>query len=204
MMGHEAFGLHPALVRATRLPAINSSTRISIFEITTLFLAGAAAATITGFVRLELRIPGNVIILAVLPMALGLALVPRRLGGIVMSGGALATATVFSAARLTHYGTGNLTSMFVAGPMMDVALIGAALGWRLYLRFLAAGIAANLIAFLQRSTSKLFALDPPGTRLFAEWVAQGIVTYTICGALAGLLAASCWFQLRSAPPGARR
>ena len=62
-----------------------------------LFLCGAAAASTTGFIRLGLRIPGHAIVLVVVPMALGLALAPRRLAGFVMSAGAFGTATAVSA-----------------------------------------------------------------------------------------------------------
>ncbi len=196
----DAFQVHDGLLTATRFTAIGrTEARISAAEVATLLLAGATAAVATGFIRLGLGIPGHAIVLSVLPMALGLALVPRRLSGLVMSGGALGTAGALSAAGFTHYGVGAMTSMCLTGPMMDVALLGAAPGWQVYLRLLAAGLASNLVAFMQRGGSKLLDLDQPGTRLFQAWFSQAMVTYTLSGAVAGLIGALCWFEFRSRP-----
>ena len=58
-----------------------------------LFVAtGAVAAVAVGKAKLGLGIPGHSIVLAALPMMLGLALAPRRLAGSVMSAGALGSA----------------------------------------------------------------------------------------------------------------
>jgi hypothetical protein len=197
----DVFETHSGLLTATRLPAIGrADARISGAEIVTLLLAGVAAAVATGFVRLGLRIPGHAIVLAVLPMAMGLALVPRRFSGVFMGGSALGTATALSAAGLTHYGVGAMTSLCLMGPMMDVALLGSASGWQVYARLLAAGLTANFVAFAQRGAGKLLALDQPGMRMFDGWVSQAMVTYTLSGAVAGLLGALCWFQFRSSSP----
>lgn len=204
-MAAEVFQVHSGLLTATRFAARGrTDARISAAEVATLLLAGATAAAATGFVRLGLGIPGHAIVLSVLPMALGLALVPRRLSGVVMSGGALGTAGALSAAGLTHYGVGAVTSMGLAGPLMDVALLGAVPGWRLYLRLVTAGLAANLVAFVQRGGSKLLDLDQPGTRLFQAWFSQAMVTYTLSGAVAGLIGALCWFEFRSRPASSAR
>jgi hypothetical protein len=195
-----AFESHDGLLTATRFPALGrSDAEISGAEVAALLLAGAAAAVATGLIRVGLRIPGHAIVLAVLPMALGLALVPRRLAGVVMSSGALGTAGALSAAGFTHYGVGALTSMCLTGAMMDVALLGTVGGWQVYARFVGAGLVSNLAAFMQRGTSKFLALDQPGTRIFNGWVSEAMITYTLSGAVAGLLGALCWFQFRSRP-----
>ena len=116
-----------------------------------------------------------------------------------MSGGALGTAGALSAAGFTHYGVGAVTSMCLTGPMMDVALLGAVPGWQVYLRLLVAGLASNLVAFMQRGGSKLLDFDQPGTRLFQAWFSQAMVTYTLSGAVAGLIGALCWFEFQSRP-----
>ncbi len=200
-----AFSVHNGLVTARRIPAFGrAGSRISAAEVAILLLAGIVAACATAFIRLGLRIPGHAIVLAVVPMALGMALVPRRLGGMIMGGGAFATASALSVAGVASYGTGAMTSLCLTGPFMDVALAGAASGWRLYAGLVAAGLATNLVSFLQRAGSKLLDLDKPGTRLFAEWWPQAIVTYTLSGAVAGLLGALLWFQFRGRPAAAKK
>jgi hypothetical protein len=194
------FGVHGGLRSATRLPALSpAESQISRAEVAALLLAGAVAAAATGFIRGGLRIPGSSIVLAALPISLGLALVPRRLAGSMMAAGAFSTAAALSVGGLVSYGPGAMTSLCLIGPMMDVALAGTAAGWRLYAAIVLAGVASNLIAMFQRGAGKLLGFDTsPTARVFAEWWSQAIVTYTLSGAAAGLLAAFCWFKLGSA------
>ncbi len=196
-MSYNSFRVHDGLLESARLPAIaRGGQRISTAELLLLFLCGAAAASATGFIRLGLGIPGHAIVLAVVPMALGLALAPRRLAGFVMSAGAFGAANAFSLAGLTSYGTGAIVSLCVTGPILDFALARARGGWRLYLRLVLAGIIANLLALTSRGASKLLGFDLASMRPFATWWSQAAVTYTLCGAAAGLIAAACWFHLR--------
>jgi len=198
------FRVHEGVLGAARIPPIaRFRERISTAELLLLFLCGAAAASATGFIRLGLRIPGHAIVLAVVPMALGLALAPRRLAGFVMSAGAFCTANALSIAGLTTYGSGAIVSLCLTGPVIDFALSGTRSGWRLYLRMVLAGIITNLLALTSRGASKLLGFDLAGMRPFATWWSQAAVTYTLCGAAAGLIAAVCWFHLRerkSQPP----
>jgi hypothetical protein len=199
------FASHDGLRSAARVPTLaRTKAGISYAELGTLLFVGAAAAVVVGFVpaqagfaRTGLRIPGSSIILAILPIAFGLALVPRRLAGCVMAAGAFSTAAALSAGGLVSYGSGAMTSLCVTGPAMDAAVAGAGGGWRLYLGLVSAGLASNLLAFLQRAATKLLGLERPGTRLFSEWWSQAVLTYTLTGAVAGLLAAVCWFRFRS-------
>ncbi len=196
-MSDNWFGIHQGLAAAGRIPTVAQvRERISTSEMVLLLFCGAAAATASGFLRLGLRIPGNSIVLSLLPMALGLALAPRRLSGFIMSGGAFITATAYSLAGLTHYGSGAFISLCLLGPVMDLALTRARDGWRLYLGFVAAGIGTNLLALGSRGMSKLLGLDLAGMRPFGGWWAQAIVTYSLSGAVAGLIAALCFFHLR--------
>ena len=129
-MVHDWFGVHDGLLTAARIPPIaRFRERISTIELLLLLLCGAAAASATGFIRLGLRIPGHAIVLAVVPMALGLALAPRRLAGFVMSAGAFGTAAAFSLAGVCTYGSGAFVSLSLTGPVMDFALARARSGW---------------------------------------------------------------------------
>ncbi|MGE5362243.1 MAG: hypothetical protein ACM3NQ_24765 [Bacteroidales bacterium] len=192
------FRLHDGLAAAARLPRISTvSDRVSIAELALLFLCGIVAATAQAYVRLRLGIPGHAIVLSVVPMALGLALAPRRMAGSVMSAGAFTTAACLTAFAGARYGGGAFTSLCLIGPMMDVALAGARRGWRLYLALVLAGIGANFCALVSRTGGKLFGFDLPGARPFGSWWAQALLTYTLSGAVAGLLGALCWFQFRA-------
>jgi hypothetical protein len=192
------FEIHDGLVAAGRLPSLAAAgRRISAIELLLLFLCGAAAATTVGFVKLGLGIPGHAIVLAVLPMALGLSLAPRRFAGSVMSAGAFGTAAALSSAGLVTFGWGALTSLCLTGPMMDLAVAGARQGPRLYLGLVLSGVAANLLALASRAVPKLLGIDLAGGRPFDAWWMQAALTYTLSGAVAGLVGAICWFQFSS-------
>jgi len=199
------FGIHEGLLAGTRVPPIATErARISTAELLLLFLCGAAAASATGFIRLGLRVPGHAIVLAVIPMALGLSLAPRRLAGFVMSAGAFGTASAMSLAGVGHYGTGAVISLCLAGPVMDFALARVRSGRGIYLGLVLAGMAANLLALASRGASKLLGLDVAGAmRPFDSWWSQALVTYTLSGVVAGLIAAVCCFHLRRRKSPAR-
>ncbi len=195
-MAVSALAIHEALHDSARVPSLAAvGRRLSALEVVTLLAAGAAAAFAMAYVRLGLRIPGHAILLAVFPMAWGLALAPRRLAGSVMSAGAFATAWALASTG-TRFGSGAFVSLCLTGPLLDVALARARRGWRLYLGFVTAGLAANLLAFVSRAVTKLAGAELPGMRPLAGWWSQALVTYTLCGAVAGLVSAAFWFQLR--------
>lgn len=196
-MIYRMFAVRDGLAAAGRLhPMAKDQDRISAYEILMLFLCGAVSASVIAFVRLGLRLPGHSIILSMIPMALGLALAPRRFAGFLMSAGALTTASAYSGAGLAQYGSGAFVSLCLLGPMMDLALTKVRSGWRLYLGFMLAGIGTNLMALASRSAGKLLGIDL-GTRPFGGWWSQAIVTYTLSGAVAGLIAALCFFHFRN-------
>jgi hypothetical protein len=195
--------VHDGLVAAGRLPSLaRLHRRISAVEVLLLLLCGATAAATVGFVKLGLRVPGHAIVLAVLPMAFGLSLAPRRLAGSVMSAGAFGTAALLSALGVVTYGSGAIVSLCLIGPMMDLALAGVRSGWRLYLGLVLSGVAANLAALGSRAAAKLLGLDLASARPFDTWWLQAAGTYTLSGVIAGLVGALCWFHLRDRRRGA--
>jgi hypothetical protein len=194
---YRLFAVRNGLAGVGRIHAVaKDQDRISANEILLLFVCGAVSASAIAFVRLGLRLPGHSIVLSMIPMSLGLALAPRRFGGFLLSAGAFATAAAYTGAGLVQYGSGAFVSLCLLGPMMDLALTQVRGGLRLYLSFIGAGIATNLVALGSRSASKLLMLDP-GTRPFGGWWGQALMTYTLCGAIAGLIAAACFFQFRT-------
>jgi hypothetical protein len=192
-MVNEWFVVHDGLVGAGRFPPIaRPQRRVSAAEWLLLLACGSAAAAAVGLVKLSLGIPGHSIVLAALPMVFGVSLAPRRLAGSVMSAGALGTAWLLSSAGVS-YGSGAFVSLFLIGPMMDVALQRARSGWRVYVALISAGVATNLLALGSRASGKLLGLDL-GSRPFDSWWLQASVTYTLSGVVAGLLGALCWFH----------
>jgi hypothetical protein len=196
-MLNDWFIVHDGLVGAARLPSLaRTRRRISAAELMLLLGAGGIAAAAIGLIKLGLGIPGHAIVLAALPMSLGMSLAPRHLAGSVMSAGALGTASVLAIAGVANYGSGAFVSLSLIGPMMDVALRGVRSGgWRLYAAFVISGVATNLLALASRAGAKVLGLDAGG-RPFDSWWLQASMTYTVSGVVAGLLGALCWFQFR--------
>ena len=189
------FVVRDGLIGAARLPLlVQPRQRISAAELLLLLTCGAAAGAAVALVKLSLGIPGHSIVLAALPMALGMSLAPRRLAGSVMSAGALGVALLLTQTAGAGFGSGALASLLLFGPMMDVALRRARSGWRVYAALVLAGLGANVMALASRAAPKLLGLDLPGTRPFDSWWLQASVTYTLSGVVAGLLGALCWFH----------
>jgi hypothetical protein len=192
---HEPLSLSPR-VRVLR-PGAGA---ISAAEMAVLVTAGLAAALLSGYVKLNLGISGHNIIRVVFPMALGLALVPRRGAASVMGFSALASAAVFSMVGAPTLGAGAVTSLILTGFFIDFALAGARSGRSVYVRLMLAGAGANLVAMLVRGGIKVLA----GGRLeglpLAVWFPKAIITYPLCGAVAGLISAAVWFRFASQAP----
>jgi hypothetical protein len=200
--------VHTGLATSSRLysaPLARAQGRQASDLVATLLLlgAGVSAALATVLLDWKLRIPGHAIVRAVFPMALGLALAPRRMGGVVMGAGALGSALALRAAGCTLLGAGALTSLTLTGPFLDAALWRAQRGWQLGAGFALAGLASNLAALVARTGTKLMGLDHPAARPLAEWWLQAVGTYAACGALAGLISALVWFRC-AARRGAER
>ncbi len=194
-MRTEMLSVHPGLAGDSRLPALPRQGYWSHLAPTLLLLGtGVGAALATAFLDFSLRVPGHAIIRAVFPMAFGLALVPRRRGGLIMAVGAVATVLVIRTGGMAAIGFGAMTSLVLTGPLLDVALGRARRGWRLYLAFASAGLVANLTALAVRSGAKLSGLDHLAGRPLAAWLVPAVGTYALCGALAGLVSAAIWFQ----------
>lgn len=199
-MINDWFVVRDGLAGATRLPTLaRTRDRISAAEVWLLLACGVCSAAAVGLVKLSLGIPGHAIVLAALPMALGMSLAPRRLAGCTMSVGALGTASLLTSVAGVRYGSGAIVSLTLLGPMMDLAFRNVQRGWRVYAALVAAGVFTNVLALGSRASTKLLGLDPG--RPFDSWWLQALVTYTLSGMVAGLLGALCWFQFRDRSGG---
>ena len=176
------------------------SARADATDVTLLLFMGAVSALVTSFVDLGLGIPGHAVVRSVLPMALGLALAPRRHAGLVMGTGAFGT---IAALRVFGVGAGigAVTSLLMIGPCLDLALRQARKGWQIYAGLALAGLAANLVAFGVRAFPKLLDFEV-GIRNFATWWPRAVVTYPMSGLVAGALSAAIWFSLARRSGGA--
>jgi hypothetical protein len=184
------------LREASRLRAmVHGGQRATWVEVATLMALGICAALASTVLELRLRIPGHAILRAIVPMSLGLALVPRRWAGSIMTAAALVAAGGLRAWGVTRGGSGALTSLFMTGPLLDLALRRARPGWRLYLGFCLAGLASNLVALAVRASTKALGWEHAGRRQLPEWWPEAIGTYAACGVVAGLLSALFWFHI---------
>jgi hypothetical protein len=195
-------GMNEGLVSAGRLGALTrAGQRVSVLEFAAMMTCGALAALAAAFIDTPWQIPGQSIVQSVVPMALGLALVPRRAAGSVMGVGSVLTVACLRTGGFHGIGFGAMTSLFLTGPMLDLAVWNARGGWRLYLRVIVAGLTTNVLALLIRLATKLLSGDLSGGRRLASWLPEAIFTYPMCGVLAGLIGAMAWFHWATRQPG---
>lgn len=197
--------VHRELAASSRLAIwTGSDSRPQVAELAILAAAGASSALAVGCLNLHVRIPGHAIVQAVLPMALGLSLVPRRLGGIIMGASAYGTIALLQLIISTFEleldvipGKGAMTSLMLIGPMLEVALWRIRAGWPVYLGFACSGAAANAVAFAVRGAGKMSGREGVTGRPLADWLTIAPWTYILCGLIAGLLSAAIWFRARA-------
>jgi hypothetical protein len=196
-MSNRWFGIHDGLATAGRIPPMTRiGERISASELALLTMCGATAAAASGILHRGWQIPGSSIILALIPMAFGLALAPRRHAGFIMGTGAISAAVIFNQIGLARIGSGALISLCLIGPVMDFTVNKARQGWRLYSGLILAGVITSMFALGCRGICKLLGFDFLGAQPIGIWWVKAIVTYPLSGAVAGLIAAICFFHLR--------
>ena len=199
LMSASLLPLNPQLSGSSRLRTIVSNNeRVNLLEIATLIAAGITAATATGLLEFGLRIPGHAILKCIFPMILGLAIVPRQGAGTAMAGSAFVTGFFLRVGGpMTGLSVGAMTSLIVAGPILDWSMTGAKSPRSIALRGAFAGLLTNLIALAVRGGAKLSGFESLGKASFASWFGKAALTYPICGLLAGLLSALVWFSLQN-------
>lgn len=198
-----AMPLIPSLDEARRFARPHSASgRVSTVEWAILVGAGAASVAISlsigGF-----RIPGSSILQAVLPMAAGLALVPRRGAGLTMGTVALtggAAMMGMSALGVPHVHPSELARLFLLGVCLEVGPARAHDKRWIWLWFTAAGLAANLLGFAIKMGFAQLGWEGWGGRGL-PWPTR-LASFAICGALAGGASAVLFFR-RSATRASR-
>lgn len=192
---------HSALADRSRLilgPSDRSAVRP--WELASIVGCGLFAAAAVIFLDFSLKIPGHAILRSVVPISFGLALVPRKGAGLLMSGSALLGLFM---AGLGGYsaGTGATTSLLCIGPLLDLASRWADRGWKLGMAFGVAGLTANLLAFITRAATKVGGGARMRGSAGPSWWSMAPVTYALCGLVAGVICAFIWFRWQSASKG---
>lgn len=164
-------------------------------ELALLMTLGVLAAILTCIAASPIRLPGHAILRGTLPMILGLSLAPRHAAGALMSAAAACVFAIAALFGLQQAPLAAVVAIIALGPALDLATARLpAAGWRLYARFAAAGLIANLAAFAVR-----FAIGPaatqrmPGAGIFQSWP-FALASFAAFGAVAGLLCGVLWFR----------
>lgn len=186
--------IHEGLGASGRLPGLTRERcRVTALELAILASLGFGAAVLSAYGKTGLGLPGHNILRVIFPMAMGLALVPRHGSGTIMGLGGLAGGTLLTMVGPHGLGAGALTGLVLLGPAIDLAMLGAGSGRAVYLRFAAAGLGANLVALAARGGLKAWQADPR----IASWLPRALVSYPVCGLLAGLISAAVWFRIQA-------
>ncbi len=188
--------VNTVLQDAARLPSNSDRTAVAV-DYLVLLGFGVVAATCTILADFGLKIPGHAILRVVLPFACGLALVPRHGAGSVMGVGALIGGGVLTGVGHYELGAGATTSLLLTGPLLDLMLRRTKPNQSLYWRMALAGFLANAGAFLVRGGVKWLESPGAGKPLLAVWGGKALVTYSVCGLIAGLLSAFIVFRWRT-------
>lgn len=167
-------------------------------EVALLVGLGILAALATSLGGNMLRVPGHAILRGTLPLVLGISLAPRRTAGSLMSASAALTFALMAGLGFRLPQAAAATGLLCLGPALDLALGSATSGWKLYARFAAAGLAANLVAFAVRIGTALAGAEASGSRGMLSFWPAALLGFALCGLLAGLISGALWFRSGSA------
>ena len=192
------FAVEPELALRARTPAIGKLERpIQGLELAMLFAMGVGAAAAAQFIEWKLKTPGHAIVRTIVPLAIGLAIVPRKGAALSMGGVAAGSVLAFQGSQLGTAGLGALTSLLLCGLALELVGTRATSGWRLYVGFGLAGLAVNLAAFAVQFGAKWMNLGGAGGGSLEKWLPRAAITYPLCGILAGLLCATILFRFKA-------
>jgi hypothetical protein len=189
--------VHEGLGTSRRFPlSAGQGSRATPLELGILASCGLVAAIVSAYGKDGFGLPGHNILRILFPMAMGMAMVPRQGAGSVMGLSGLAGATILTQFHFgpLGMGMGAAAGLFFLGLFLDLAMLGARDGRAVYLRFIAAGLAANLVAMLARGAMKLWEGDALGL-----WWPRALVSYPLCGLLVGVVSAVVWFRVTARP-----
>ncbi len=191
----ELFARHEGLRKSRRWEIASSAGRRAVaVELVALGLCGVGAAVLTSVWHTGLRLPGHAILRAVFPMALGMALAPRRGGGTVMGLSAGLSSVALRSLHIGHLGVGATTSLFLLGSLFDLFLARVRNRRGIVFGLALAGMTANMAAYVVRGGFKWAAVQGAGGRPLDEWWLVALGSYLLCGLAAGLLSGLLCFR----------
>ena len=184
--------MHKSLHSRSRLRLLSGVERpISVSELLVLVSLGSVAAGLATFWDMGLKLPGHAILRVSFPMMLGMALVPRRGSGTMLSAVALITTVVFHCLGWGTPGLGALTSLSLFGVITDFVMGRTGTGSGILSRFALVGFLTNLAAFAIRGGSRLANVAGSAK---ASWWFYAPFTYALCGILSGMICGMLWFS----------
>jgi hypothetical protein len=191
--------LESYLQQSSRLGLLKRLEQSRVRELLFLISMGVLAAVLSAFVKTHLRIPGNAILKVVLPISFGFAAVPKRYSGSVMGFSALCCGLILRGGMPGGGdGVGAFTSLVLFGPVLDICLRSVFRPISAWFLLALAGLATNAGAFLVRGSFKFLGRDDAAKRLLADWFSAAMVSYTVCGLLAGLICGMMFFRYQPA------
>ncbi len=180
-----------------RVSLRSTASAWSAREIGLLVASGIVATLAMAMIHLNLRVPGHAILKPLLPISLGLAFVPRRVGGCIAGLAAAVTAAMMLLGGWGEIHASSLTSLILLGPALDRAARGNHTRAALVGRSAVAGLFANMAALGVKLVAAPLGWESGGGRGFAALWPFGILTFAACGILAGALGAGiCLAALR--------
>jgi hypothetical protein len=131
----------------------------------------------------------------VLPISFGFAAVPFRYSGSIMGFSALCCGLLFRWIMPGGGdGVGALTSLVLFGPILDLSLRFVKRPISAWLLLAGAGLLTNAGAFLVRGGFKFLGRDDAANKLLSDWVSFAMVSYAVCGLIAGLVCGMMFFR----------
>jgi hypothetical protein len=184
----------PSLTTAARSLWLGRGATATRADWLALLAIGAVAALLTAYVTLGIRIPGHAILTVVVPMVVGMGLVPRRGAGLVMALGAVLTGGAIALSDTGELPAAAFAGLAIAGPLLDLAAMGNPTGRGLYLRFALTGLAANMIVYAARWGVLWMGWESGGGGNFRRASLFAFGSFVVCGLLAGLVGAAIAFR----------
>lgn len=182
-----------SLTTARRFGGVASpSDRLANNELAILLFAGVVSALASAIIR-GWGIPGSTVVQGVLPMAAGLAFVPRRGAGILMGGSAIVSGMLFMQLGVGHNNPSALVRLALLGMCLDAGPARLSRDSLIWVWFVLAGLSANLLGLGAKYVMGLMGLEG---LMSTGHLFYRAVSYGICGALAGGISAVIFFRRR--------
>lgn len=190
-----AMPLNATLAGARRVSLPNGTERtIAVSEFAFLCGMGALAAALSATLH-GWRIPGSNLLQSVLPMAAGLAMVPRRGSGAVMGTSAVITTMAIAGLGGVQITPSTFARLFLLGACLDVATAAVARWGNVWLWFVLAGVAANMLGFLFKAACAQVGWEGlGGARWPFDFWPYRAASFAVCGALTGGLSGMLFFR----------